>query len=218
MDADLNQELPKPVLRGRLHEIAFFLALIGAAALVERARGPHALLGAGVYGASLSALLGASALYHCGDWSPRADAWLRRLDHSAIFVLIAGTWTPLSLAIERGRGAALSIAWGGAALGIAQAVFFPRAATWLVACGAVALGWASVPFLGQIAQAAGGQGIVLLVAGGLVYTAGAAVYSLRRPDPAPAIFGYHEVFHALVLVAAACHFAVVAQITHRGTP
>lgn len=205
----------RPRLRGLLHEVAFFIALIGTAALIALAHRPQALLGASVYGASLSTLFGVSALYHRGHWSPRVRRWLRRLDHSAIFVLIAGTWTPLCLMIDRGRSLALSVAWGGATLGVLQAVFCPRARTWLVAAGAVLLGWASVPFLRQIAQVAGTTGTALLVTGGVIYTLGAIVYALRRPDPAPSVFGYHEVFHALVVIAAACHFAVVALITHQ---
>jgi hemolysin III len=189
--------------------------LIGTAVLIALAHGPHALLGASVYGASPSTLFGLSALYHRGHWSPRVRRWLRRLDHSAIFVLIAGTWTPLCLMIDRGRSLVLSVAWGGATLGVLQAVFCPRARTWLVAAGAVLLGWASVPFRRQIAQVAGTTGTALLVAGGVIHTLGAIVYALRRPDPAPFVFGYHEVFHALVVIAAACHFAVVALITHQ---
>ena len=205
------QTLEKPLLRGVSHEIAAGVALlawIALAALAPSARGRAA---ANVYGASLFALFAVSALYHRPTWAPRARLWMRRLDHSAIFLLIAGTYTPFCLLVGGGRGSALLAAvWSGAALGVVQSVAWPRAPKPLLAIVYVALGWMVLPLLPALRAALGPGALALLAAGGLVYTAGAVVYASGRPDPFPRVFGYHEVFHAMVIVAAALHFAVAA--------
>jgi len=203
----------KPLLRGVSHEIAAGLALAGAVALTVLAPAGRARAGAAVYGASLVTLFAVSALYHRPAWGPRARLLMRRLDHSAIFVLIAGTYTPLCLLLGGDAGRTLLAAvWGGALLGVAQSVAWPRAPKALVAALAVALGWAVVPVLPTLAGAVGTAGLVLLGGGGALYTLGAVIYATGKPDPFPRVFGYHEVFHALVIAAAAMHFAVVAGV------
>lgn len=209
-----SQALPardKPLLRGVSHEIAAFVAAAGALALIRAAPNARGALAAAVYGATLTALFAVSALYHRPTWRPPARAFMRRLDHSAIFLLIAGTYTPFCLLLGGGRGLWLLVAvWTGAALGVLQAVFWLHAPKALLAVLCVALGWIIFPLLPELRSAVGLGRVLLLLAGGLAYTAGAAVYALRRPDPAPRVFGYHEVFHALVVLAAVCHYVVVA--------
>lgn len=205
----------KPRLRGVSHQYAFFVALAAGAALVVLARGGEARVVAGVYALSLSAMFGASALYHRIDWSPRPAAWLRRLDHSMIFVLVAGTYTPFAvLVLAPALGwTVLAVVWGGALVGIVISLLWIDAPRWLTALLYVALGWVSIVVMPQLWDRAGVLAVALLATGGLLYTAGAVVYARRRPDPAPRVFGYHEVFHVLVIAAAAVHFAAVALYT-----
>jgi hemolysin III len=199
----------KPLLRGVSHEAAAFVALVGWIVLVAVAPSAQARTAAHVYAATLFALFAISAAYHRPTWSPRMRAWMRRLDHSAIFLLIAGTYTPLCLLLGGRRGGImLAVAWIGAALGVAESVLWVRTPKPILAALCVALGWVALPILPAVRDAVGTGGLVLLGAGGAAYTAGAIVYATRRPDPWPRVFGYHEVFHALVIVAAACHFAV----------
>ncbi len=200
----------KPLLRGVSHQVAFFVALAGAAALLLLARDRTALTGAAIYGASLATLFGVSALYHRRNWAPAPRTLMRKLDHSAIFVLIAGTFTPFCLALgAHGRALGLSLVWGGALLGIGQSLFWVHAPKWVVAVACVGLAWSMTPLL---ARAADARGLALLLGGGLLYSVGAAIYALKRPDPAPAVFGYHEVFHALVIAGSACHYAAVVPL------
>ncbi len=199
----------KPLLRGVSHEIAAVAALFAWVALAAAAHGARAAAAANVYGASLFALFGVSALYHRPTWAPRARLVMRRLDHSAIFLLIAGTYTPLCLLLGGRAGPTLLVAvWSGAALGLVRAIFWPRAPRWLAAALYVSLGWAVLPVLPALHLALGWGALALLGGGGLLYTLGAVIYAVRRPDPFPRVFGYHEVFHALVVAAAACHLAV----------
>ena len=203
----------KPRFRGVSHAVAFFLALFAGIALVIAARGPTAKIACGLYAASLCALLGVSALYHLITWStPAARQRMRRLDHSVIFVLIAGTYTPLAFTLDpESTFRMLAVAWTGAALGVLKALFWVHGPKWIVAGLAVAVGWLAVfyamPLLGTI-----GLGPVLWMgAGGVLYSVGALVYAVKRPDPWPATFGYHEVFHGLVIAAAVCHFIAVSS-------
>ena len=203
----------KPQLRGVLHQYGFFVSTVLGAMLVIAAPDGRATFAAAVYAASVSALLGTSALYHRINWvRPRARAWMRRLDHSMIFVLIAGTYTPFSLLVLDGTlaTAVLIVVWAGALGGIVLNLVWISAPKWLTATVYVALGWVAVIAMPQLAEALGPVGVALLFGGGLLYTAGAVVYALQRPNPAPTVFGYHEIFHALVLAAAVAHFAVVA--------
>jgi hemolysin III len=206
----------KPRLRGVSHQYAFFVALAAGAALVVLARGAEARLVVAVYALSLCAMFGCSALYHRIDWSPGPRAWLRRLDHSMIFVLVAGTYTPFAaLVLAPALGwAILGIAWGGALAGVVLTLVWPGAPRWLNAVIYLALGWVSIIALPQLWSRAGLAAVALLASGGLLYSIGAVVYARRRPDPVPPVFGYHEVFHVLVIAAAAAHFTAVALYAH----
>jgi hemolysin III len=166
-----------------------------------------------VYASSLSALLGVSALYHRITWSPARRRWIGRLDHSMIHVLIAGTYTPFGMLALNDTLAALllRVAWGAAAAGITLHLFWYDAPKWVSACLYVAIGWIGVAAMPSLVAHVGWAPVVLLLVGGLVYSAGAFVYAARRPDPLPAVFGYHEVFHTLVVVAASVHYAAVAM-------
>jgi hemolysin III len=202
----------RPSLRGVIHQWSFFVALIAGAALIVWAPAGRATAAAAIYAAALAGMLGASALYHRVTWRPRARAWLRRLDHSMIFVLIAGTYTPFALLVLDGtlQTVVLVGVWSGAAAGIVFTMLWVDAPAWLTAATYVALGWFSIIAIPEITARAGAGALVLLAVGGLAYTAGAVVYARRRPDPRPATFGYHEIFHVLVVVAAAAHFSAVA--------
>jgi hemolysin III len=203
---------PKPLLRGVLHEVAACVAAVAGAFLVFRASTPLARAGALVYGISLVVLFAVSALYHRPNWSDRVRAVWRRLDHSAIFLLIAGTYTPFAFLLGSRTGwIFLAVVWTGALAGIVLSVAWVKAPRALVAAVCVLLGWAAVPLLPALKAALGTGAVALLAAGGVVYSLGAAIYALRRPDPFPRVFGYHEIFHALVIAAAGCHFAVVAR-------
>jgi hemolysin III len=202
----------KPRLRGVVHQWSFFVALAAGAALVAWAPAGRATVAAAIYSIALAGLLGTSALYHRINWQPRARAWLRRLDHSMIFVLIAGTYTPFALLVldDPLRGIVLAGVWAGALTGIVFTLVWVEAPKWLTAASYVALGWFSIIAVPQIADRAGAGALALLAVGGVAYTVGAVVYASRRPDPRPATFGYHEIFHVLVVVAAAAHFTAIA--------
>jgi hemolysin III len=196
-----------------VHQWAFFAALAGGAALVVLAPGGEATLACAVYAVSLAGLLGTSALYHRITYRrPAARAWMRRLDHAMIFVLIAGTYTPFgALVLSESLGDVVLVGvWGGAAAGILFTLVWISAPKWLTAAAYVALGWFALIAMPQIAERAGAAAVGLLLAGGLAYTAGAVIYARRRPDPYPGVFGYHEVFHVLVVVAALAHFVAIA--------
>lgn len=204
----------KPLLRGVSHQIAFFGAIAASAVLVRRAPPGTATRVTLVFGASLLTLFGISALYHRIDWSLEARKRMRRLDHAAIFVLIAGGYTPIFGLIPSSAGGhgALSAIWIGSSLGIFKSLVWPDAPKWVTAILCVALGWMVV---GQVVDRAGVVGwlsVDLLIASGVIYSLGALVYALKRPDPFPRIFGYHEVFHALVIVASACLYMHVLTV------
>ena len=202
----------KPRLRGVVHEYAFFVSLACGVALIIAASDGKARLAAIIYAFAVSALLGTSALYHRVTWRPRARRWMRRLDHSMIFVLIAGTYTPVALLALSGSlsRAILIVVWSGAVGGVVFKLLWIDAPKWLFAAVYVALGWVSAAIFGQLPGAIGWLGVAGLAVGGLLYTLGAVVYALGRPDPSPRVFGYHEVFHVLVVAAAALHYAVIA--------
>jgi hemolysin III len=203
----------KPRLRGVSHEWAFFVSLVAGGALVLSAPTGRAAAMAAIYAGSLSALLGVSALYHRVDWRrPEIRRWMRRLDHSMIFLLIAGTVTPFAVLVLGGAlGDALLIAvWAGAAAGIVVEMVWVEAPKWVTVIVYLSVGWiGALGFPAIIIKAGLGAGILIAI-GGILYTAGAIVYARQRPDPNPAVFGYHEIFHALVIVAATAHFAAVA--------
>jgi hemolysin III len=203
----------KPRLRGVSHEWAFFASLPLGLALVVSAPSGRAALAVGIYALSVALLFGSSALYHRISWaSAAARRWMRRIDHSAIFVLIAGTYTPFALLTLDGTlaTAILIAVWAGAGAGIVMTMLWIDAPKWLIAIVYVALGWVAVAAFPEMLDRLGITAVSLVAAGGVLYTAGAVVYARRRPDPAPAVFGYHEIFHVLVIAAAALQYAVVA--------
>jgi hemolysin III len=202
----------KPRLRGVFHEYAFFVSVPCGAALILAASGGRARLAAAIYAVAVSALLGTSALYHRVTWRPAARRWMRRLDHSMIFVLIAGTYTPVALLALKGSlaSAILIVLWAGALVGVVFKLVWIDAPKWLLAGVYVVLSFVSAAVFGQLPAAIGWLGVAGLGVGGLLYTVGAVVYASQRPNPAPAVFGYHEVFHVLVVAAAALHYAVIA--------
>jgi hemolysin III len=204
----------RPRLRGVLHHYAFLVSLVSGAVLVLGAPTRRAAVVAAVYGVSLSALLGVSALFHRVTWSERARRWMARLDHSMISVLIAGTYTPFGVLALSGTFAVLLliVIWTGALANILLHVLWIDAPKWLSAACYVLLGWVGVAAVPDLTAHAGWGPAALLMAGGIIYSAGAVVYAVRRPDPLPAVFGYHEVFHALVVVAAGIHYAAIVSV------
>jgi hemolysin III len=202
----------RPLLRGMLHQGAFMVALVVGAVFVAEADGGRPRLGAAVFAVSVVTMLGASSLYHRVTWSPRVRPWMRRIDHAGIYLLIAGTYTPVGLLSLHGtlQSVTLAIIWAGAIIAIALKFAWVSAPKWLAAVTGIALGWAGVAALPQVADTTGLAPVVLLAAGGIAYTAGAIVYALKRPDPVPHVFGYHELFHALTLVAVACQYVAIA--------
>jgi hemolysin III len=203
----------KPRLRGVSHQWAFFASLVAGITLVAAAHSDRARLALTIYAASVAALFGTSAIYHRVNWrSLSARRWMKRLDHSMIFLLIAGTYTPFSLLeLEGATATAILVAvWAGAGLGIILNLAWIDAPKWLTAAVYIALGWVAVAAFPQLISNLGLLGTGLLGLGGVLYTAGAVVYALRRPDPIPTVFGYHEVFHALVIAAAAVQYGVIA--------
>lgn len=203
----------KPRLRGVSHEWAFFISLGLGAALIVAADTPQATLAVAIYAVSLSALLGTSALYHRVDWRrPDVRRWMRRLDHSMIFFLIAGTYTPIALLVLDGPLAdtILAVVWVGAIFGAIVEIVWIEHPKWVAAIVYLSLGWVAIVAFPGLWGEMGVAGILLIAAGGLLYTVGAVVYATQRPDPNPRVFGYHEVFHLFVILAAAAHFAAIA--------
>ena len=202
----------RPRFRGVSHRIAFFLALPLAAVLGLEVQTSAGRVAAIAFGTSVAAMFGASALYHTVDWPEARRRWMRRIDHAGIYALIAGSYTPVGLLVLRGnwRLVVLGIVWVGAALAIALKFLWLDAPKWLSAAIGIGLGWVAVVVFPQILDRVGIAGSLLVLAGGLAYTAGALVYALRRPDPFPTVFGYHEVFHALVIVAVAFQYSAIA--------
>jgi hemolysin III len=203
----------KPRLRGVSHEWAFFVSLFLGTALIVAAKTPKATLAVAIYAVSLSALLGTSALYHRVNWRrPNVRRWMRRLDHSMIFFLIAGTYTPFALLVLSGplADAILVVVWIGAIAGAVVEMIWIDHPKWVAALIYMSLGWVAVVAFPELWSQMGIAGTLLVALGGLLYTAGALVYATQRPDPSPRVFGYHEVFHALVIAAAAAQFAAIA--------
>jgi hemolysin III len=209
--SDRAPELPKPIFRGRLHQLAFFAAIPAGFVLIVRASNGTSLAAAIVYAISLIALFGASALYHRGNWSPSVVPRLRRLDHSMIFVLIAGTYTPFCLLAlpSPWSWVFLGIAWSGAFAGITLKLLkidgFKRTSGALY----IALGWVIIFASPLMISRLTGPVMALVVAGGVLYTAGAIVLASNRPNPWPRWFGYHEVWHSFTVAAGACHYIAV---------
>jgi hemolysin III len=202
----------KPRLRGVFHQWAFFVSLVAGATLVALAPSGRAAAVGGIYAVALAGMFGASALYHRVPCRPAVRAWLRRLDHSMIFVLIAGTSTPIAVLSLEGvlPGVVLAIVWSGAIAGLIVNLVWVTAPRSLVAGLYVLLGWVGVLLLPEIVARVGVAAAALFVLGGAFYTVGAVIYARRRPDPVPAVFGFHELFHVLVIAAALAHFVAIA--------
>ncbi|CAN5449206.1 hypothetical protein BH10ACT11_BH10ACT11_04200 [soil metagenome] len=203
----------KPRLRGVSHEYAFFVSLFLGVTLIVIAKGGEARLAVGIYAASVSALFGVSALYHVHDWKDLSRRrWMRRLDHTMIFFLIAGTVTPFALLLMSGPFAtALLIAvWGGALAGTTIELLWTSSPKWVSAIVYLVVGLIGAIGFPAIAIEGGWVAGLLIAAGGLLYMGGAVVYATEKPNPNPAVFGYHEIFHVMVIAAAAAHFAAVA--------
>jgi hemolysin III len=204
----------RPRLRGVWHQWAFVLAVPAGLALVLAADTSRERVAAAVFAVSVVGMFGASALYHRITWSPERRIWMRRLDHAGIFGLIAGTYTPFGLLVLDGRWriALLTIVWSGAFVAFALKLFWPSGPKWITALIAIGLGWVAVAAFPELVDKSGWTTPLLALAGGVCYTVGALVYVLRRPNPAPDVFGYHEVFHAFVTVAVAFQYAAVALV------
>ena len=210
----MRDPILKPALRGVSHQIAFFLALVAGGFLVMQAASREALGASVIYALSMAAMFGVSALYHRRNWDARARAHMRRLDHSAIFLMIAGSYTPVAmLALPQASGSPLlQLLWGLTAVAILQKLIWPHAPKPVSVALYLGIGWIGLPFLPQIAAAMGPIALGLIIASGATYSLGALIYALRRPDPFPRIFGYHEVFHALVIAASALHYAAIVPL------
>lgn len=203
----------KPTWRGWIHAGMFPLTIAAGIVLIVLADGPAAKWSSAVFMLTSMMLFGISALYHRFNWKPRTKVMLKRFDHANIFLLIAGTYTPLAvLALPPSKGILLLIlVWGGTILGIAFRVFWVQAPRWLYVALYILLGWASVMYIVDLVQANVAM-MVLVVVGGLAYTVGAVVYGLKKPNPIPGVFGFHEIFHTLTVVAFICHWTAILLI------
>jgi hemolysin III len=204
-------QLVKPRLRGVFHELGFYAALGLGIAIVLTAEPGRARIAAAVFAGCVAICFGASALYHRPTWKPSVRSWLARLDHAGVYLLIAGTYTPFGLLVMSPGWAVpvLTIVWTGALLAIILKLFWVRMPKWQAAAIGVGLGWVSVVAFSQLLKLGVG-GVLLVLVGGLLYTAGAVVYACQRPNPVPSVFGYHELFHVLTLAAAGCQYAAIA--------
>jgi hemolysin III len=207
-------ELPLPRLRGLLHAWAFWFALAAAITLIVVAPDARARVAAVIYGIGLCALFGASATYHRWRGNPRWKPILRRIDHSTIFVFIAASYTPISLLVLHDplRWIVLASVWVGALAGVAMSIAWINAPRVLVALCYIAVGWVAVVAMPQLFSARGAAMPVLLLVGGILYSLGAAAYATKRPNPWPRTYGFHEVFHTLVIAAAVVHFVAIAGV------
>jgi hemolysin III len=218
MTSALRTEAPaatrlKPRLRGVFHEIGFYVSLGLAVPLVWLADPGRPRLAALIFASCVAICFGASALYHRPTWSPRARGLLARLDHAGIYLLIAGTYTPVALLVLSGWTAKvlLAVVWAGAGAATVVKLCWLRSPKWLSAVFGLTLGWIGAVAVLQLPKL-GAARATLLVVGGVLYSAGAFVYARRRPDPVPQLFGYHELFHVLTLAGAAAHYAAIALV------
>ncbi|MET9808004.1 PAQR family membrane homeostasis protein TrhA [Streptomyces halstedii] len=215
---ELTDPVPvKPRLRGWLHAGMFPAVLIAGIALIALTDSTRARIACAVYILTACLLFGVSAVYHRGTWGPRGEAVLRRLDHANIFLIIAGTYTPLTLLLlpeSTGRPLMWAV-WGAAAAGIAFRVFWVGAPRWLYTPCYIAMGWAAVFFLPDFMRTGGIAVLVLVVVGGLLYSAGGVIYGIKRPNPSPRWFGFHEVFHSLTLAAFVVHYVGISLVAYQ---
>ncbi|MDF2710906.1 MAG: DNA-binding protein [Nonomuraea muscovyensis] len=206
----------KPLLRGWLHTGALPVTLIAGFVLVALGPTLQARIASAIYAVTSALLFGISATYHRGSLGPRLAEALRRLDHANIYLIIAGTYTPFALLALDGaaRVAVLAVTWGGALAGVVFRVCWMHAPRWLYTVLYLALGWAAVFVMPQLLEGAGVAAVVLVAVGGVFYSAGAVVYGLRRPDPSPRWFGFHEVFHAFTLAAYLVQYVAVSIVVY----
>ncbi|GAX51010.1 PAQR family membrane homeostasis protein TrhA [Streptomyces olivochromogenes] len=207
----------KPKLRGWLHLGMFPAVLISGLVLTALASSTRARIACGIFVLTACLLFGVSALYHRGNWSPRMDGVLRRLDHANIFLIIAGTYTPLTMLLlpgAKGQWLLWSI-WAAAAAGIIFRVFWVGAPRWLYTPCYIAMGWAAVFFLPDFMRSGGIAVLVLVIVGGLLYSAGGVIYGIKRPNPSPRWFGFHEVFHSLTLAAFVVHYVGISLVAYQ---
>ncbi len=204
--------VPKPILRGWSHVVAALFALVLAPIVIALGPGGADRAVVAVYSVAVVGVFGVSALYHRFDWTPPVQAVIRRLDHSMIFVFIAATYTPVGFfALEPDAARlVLSVVWSGALLGVVGRVIWLGAPRWVLVAPYPVVGWAALMVIGDVWRGMGTAGSVLLFVGGGLYTLGALIYAFRRPDPWPRWFGYHEVFHLLVVAAVAVHYVAIA--------
>lgn len=213
----MNSLLPpiqKPFLRGHFHQAAFFFCLGACAMLIAECKDLKSTIAILIYSVSLCGLFGVSALYHRVEWKHNARMWMRRLDHAFIFILIAGTGTPICfLVLNELHGKQFFImVWSAALIGIIQSLFWVKAPKWVSAILYIGVGWMALPYLPEIYNALGLGKLILLLIGGVFYTVGALIYAFKFPNPSPAYFGYHEIFHVLVIVAAVFHFLMIRTL------
>ena len=213
---DLASDI-KPKLRGWLHASAVPLSLVGGFLLIVFATSTLGRVGGAVYLAASLLLFGTSATYHRFGWGKTGAAILRRMDHSNIYLFIAATYTPLALLLLTGtsRVLLLTLIWAEAILGVLFRIVWLGAPRWLYTVLYIGMGWAAVAWLPQLWSTGGALVIILIGVGGLIYTGGAVVYALKRPNPWPKWFGFHEIFHTCTVLAAGCHYAAIALITFR---
>ena len=207
----------KPKLRGWLHAATSPLALAAGVVLIVLAPTGPAAAAAAAYAVTSVVLFTTSAIYHRGTWSPVAEGRLKRLDHANIFLLIAGSYTPFGVLALSGdtRIAVLAAVWGTAVLGVLFRVFWVGAPRWLYTPLYIGLGWAAGFFVPQLIHGAGVAAFALIVAGGLLYTLGGVVYGLKRPNPSPKWFGFHEIFHACTVAAFTCQYIAASFVVYR---
>ncbi|MBC7754859.1 MAG: hemolysin III family protein [Moraxellaceae bacterium] len=206
--------LKKPRLRGHLHQAAFFVTLGAGSLLIAKSTSPISFAASVIYVLGLLFLFGVSAVYHIPHWEPQPRAFLKRVDHTAIFILIASTFTPLCLlALPVARGdQLLIIIWSAASLGLIQSFFWVKAPKWVTSILYVVMGWLALPYLGEFKDTLGSAQLLLIVAGGVVYTVGAVFYAMKKPNFVPGVFGYHELFHLFTIVGALFHFIVIYSL------
>ncbi len=212
--ASVHEPSLKPKLRGFFHQEAFFISIGACAILIaETMSGPH-IWPCLIYCFSLLFMFGTSGLYHRVHWEPRQRKLLKRIDHTAIFILIAGSFTPICVITLQNAGGTqlLFLVWAFAGVGLLQSLFWIKASKWISAIIYLIMGWLALPYLSELSQNLEPVQLRLIVWGGILYTVGAVAYALKKPNLKPAIFGYHEFFHVLTIIAAGLHFIVMYQI------
>lgn len=210
----MNQDIGKPLLRGVLHQEAFFISLGACCLLIAKSSNDLSLIASVIYSIGLLLLFGISAIYHRIHWQPQPRAFMKRLDHSAIFILIAGTFTPICmLALPQNSGhQLLTVIWIAAMAGILQSIFWVKAPKYATAIFYVTMGWFALPYVSELKNSLGPTSLSLIISGGIVYTLGAVFYALKKPNLFPGVFGYHELFHFFTIIGAGLHFIVIYQL------